>query len=47
MVFVFLWWWWLAVGVVVIGVVWTEKKVVGFIIERERHCGKIKILLFK
>ena len=33
-------WQWLAVGVVVIGVVWTEKKVVGFIIERERHSGK-------
>ena len=40
-------WQWLAVGVVVIGVVWTEKKVVGFIRERERHSGKIKTILFK
>ena len=34
---------WLVVGVVVTGVAWTEKKVV----ERERHNGKIKIILFK
>ena len=36
-------WQWLVVGVVVTTVAWTEKKVV----ERERHRGKIKIILFK
>ena len=36
-------WQWLAVGVAMTGVAWTEKKVV----ERERHSGKIKIILFK
>ena len=36
-------WQWLAMGVAVTGVAWTEKKVV----ERERHSGKIKIILFK
>ena len=40
-------WQWLAVGVAVTGVAWTKKKVVGFIRERERHSGKIKIILFK
>ena len=39
----FLWWWWLAVGMAITGVAWTEKKMV----ERERHNGKIKIILFK
>ena len=41
--FFFLWWWWLAVGMAITGVAWTEKKMV----ERERHNGKIKIILFK
>ena len=36
-------WQWLVVGVAVIGVAWTKKKVV----ERERDNGKIKIILFK
>ena len=40
-------WQWLFVGVAVTGVAWTEKKVVGFIRERERHSSKIKIILFK
>ena len=36
-------WQWLVVGAAVTGVAWTEKKVV----EREKHSGKIKIILFK
>ena len=40
-------WQWLVVGVAMIGVAWTKKIVVGFIKERERHNGKIKIILFK
>ena len=40
-------WQWLAMDMAVIGVAWTEKKVVGFIRERERHSSKIKIILFK
>ena len=40
-------WQWLVMGVAMIGVAWTKKIVVGFIRERERHNGKIKIILFK
>ena len=40
-------WQWLAVDVAMTGVAWIEKKVVGFIRERERHSSKIKIILFK
>ena len=40
-------WQWLAMDMAVIGVAWTEKKVVGYIRERERYSSKIKIILFK